>query len=418
MGVRGIDGIICYSTDPWGDMKRPGQLMRRLSERVQVLYVEPALSFTSVIKNWQTALGAASRERLRRGLSGRTDEVLPGIRVLTSLVTVPPHRLSFVPSPSLLGRVSERQHRAAADRARRAAKRLGMSSPVIWTSYPAPLIGWLGGERSVIVYDCMDRWTDFPDAIANPRWQGLVKGYERELLDRADVVFCSAAGLFDSKRRTAKGAVVLLRNGADVEHFLPRGRPVPDDIARLPRPIIGYVGALAEWVDFELLRSVALLRQDWSLVLVGPVFRGASSGDAGALRPISGLPNVHLLGPRPYSDVPAYLEAFDVATIPFRLNGLTEDTNPIKVYEYLAAGVPVVSTRLPELLTLPDVRLASNGAEFVEQCEAARLERFDRNRISHRVEVAERNSWEARAGVAWEAISELPGSRFPATARR
>lgn len=417
MDTGSVDGIICYSTDPWGDMKRPGQLMRRLSERVPVLYVEPHLSLTSVIKNWRTALGPASRERLYRGLSGRTGEVSPGIHVLSSLVTVPPQRLSFL-SASCLGRITERQQRRTADRAHRAAMRLGMSSAIIWISYPTPLIGSLDVERAGVVYDCMDRWTDFPDAISDAGWRGLVAEYERQLLATADVVFCSAAGLFESKRRTATGRVLLLRNGADVEHFSSRARRVPDDIAHLPHPIIGYVGAIAEWVDFELLRSVALLRPDWSLVLIGPVFRGKTSGDPRALKLISNLPNVHLLGPRPYPVVPAYLEAFDVATIPFRLNGLTEDTNPIKVYEYLAAGLPVVSTPLPELQTLPEVRLAMTATEFIEQAEAARLERLDIDRLSHRVEVAERNSWEARAEVAWEAISELPGGRSSATTPR
>jgi len=254
------------------------------------------------------------------------------------------------------------------------------------------------------VYDCMDRWTDFPDSLADSALRALVVDLEDGLLERANIVLCSAAGLFESKRAVAKGRTLLVRNGADVEHFLPTGREVPNDIAELPRPIVGYVGAVAEWVDFELLRDVAIARPDLSIVLVGPVFQGKTMGDDACLKVIADLPNVHLLGPRPYADVPAYVEAFDVATIPFRCNGLTEDTNPIKVYEYLAAGVPVVSTPMPEVAALAGVYLASDAPAFVDAVERACGERWDSDMIEARIEVGRQNSWQSRADAAWNAI--------------
>lgn len=399
-----IDGIICFSTDPWGEMKRPGQLMRCLSDRVPVVYVDPALSCTSIVKNWRSVLARALRDRVKRAFTRGSRTVAPGIHVVTPLISTPPQRIAFaLPEPALQA-FSARQHARAARKAYRAAARLGMSSPVVWVSYPMGLTEVPGGRMSAVVYDCMDRWTDFPDSMADASLRSLVVDLEGGLLDRADVVLCSAAGLFDAKRAVAKGRALLVRNGADVEHFAPKGRTVPDDIAGLPRPVVGYVGAVAEWVDFELLREVAIARPDWSIVLVGPVFQGQSMGDARGLQEIVGLENVHLLGPRPYADVPAYVEAFDVATIPFRCNGLTEDTNPIKVYEYLAVGVPVVSTPMPEVAALEGVHLAADAPAFVEAVERARDERWDGDMIAARMEVARQNSWESRADAAWGAI--------------
>jgi glycosyltransferase involved in cell wall biosynthesis len=406
MAAREIDGIICLSTDPWGDMKRPGQLMLRLAERVPIVYVEAQVSLTSLVKNWRHALSASSRDRLRRALSRRAEEVSPGIHVVTALVVVPAHRLSPLLSAARLQAVGDRQQAQASALAYRAAERLCVKSPALWVTYPLPLNEPPSGKRPAVVYDCMDRWTDFPDVQSDPKSLLLVEKAEQALLDRADVVLCSAAGLYASKRATAAGPVTLVRNGADVEHFAPTGRPTPGDLARLPRPIVGYVGAVAEWVDFKLIREAALSRPAWSFVLVGPSFKGKPMGDSRELDLISELPNVYLMGPRPYNEVPAYLEAFDVATIPFKLNGLTEDTNPIKVYEYLAAGVPVVSTDLPEVATLPHVRRVKDAPSFVAACEAASSERSDPGLIAERIEVADANSWEARAQVAWKALLE------------
>ena len=412
---REPDGVICFSTDPWGDMKRPVQLMRRLARRVPVLYVEPYLSVTSLLKNWQAAFRGMSTKRVGRALAGHPVELEPNLHVLTALVSIPPQRLSFTGSGSLVGTVGRAQHRRVVRAAYEAAFRLGMRAPVEWISYPISLAGVPRIDASTRVYDCMDRWSEFPDSLANTQWRELVAQFETQLLETADVVLCSAEGLFEAKQSVAKGRCALVRNGADVEHFAPLSRPVPADLASLPRPLVGYVGAVAEWVDFALVREAALLRPDWSYVLVGPVFQGKTMGNAGALRALDGLANVHVLGPRPYDSVPAYVEAFDVAMIPFVINGLTEDTNPIKVYEYLAAGVPVVSTPLREVVGLTGVRLASSASEFVVQAEAACAERRDPDLIGERIEAAATNSWDARAALAWEVISEHQPSPHRAT---
>src|SRR5262249_55743245 len=132
-------------------------------------------------------------------------------------------------------------------------------------------------------------------------------------------------------------------NGVDVDHFSQRAAPA-DDVRDLPRPRLGFVGGLSEWVDLGLVAHLARARPDWSLILVGPVGIDAA--------PVRNLPNVRLLGPRPYAALPAYLVAMDEGLIPFEQSPVTYHADPIKAYEYLAAGLPVVATDLPALRRL------------------------------------------------------------------
>src|SRR5262249_39293502 len=136
----------------------------------------------------------------------------------------------------------------------------------------------------------------------------------------------------------------FVSHGVDVAHFSRALDPAlapPADAAGLGRPVIGFFGLLAEWIDLGLLAGIARARPQWTLLLIGK-----ANVDTSALR---ALPNVRLLGQKPYATLPAYCRAFDVGVIPFRVDELTVRANPLKLREYLAAGLPVVSTDLPEV---------------------------------------------------------------------
>jgi glycosyltransferase involved in cell wall biosynthesis len=136
---------------------------------------------------------------------------------------------------------------------------------------------------------------------------------------------------------------ILVSHGVDYEHFskaVAHDLPAPADIADLPHPRLGFFGLIRDWVDLDLLAEVARRRPDWHLVLIGD--------SAIDLSPYQSLPNMHFLGRKPYAELPAYCQEFDVGLVPFRINELTKAVNPIKLREYLAAGLPVVSTPLPE----------------------------------------------------------------------
>src|SRR5207244_6589271 len=162
---------------------------------------------------------------------------------------------------------------------------------------------------------------------------------ERALLAGADLVVASSAPLEADSRRANRN-VLLLRNACDYDHFAKVG-PRP----RGPRPVVGYYGAIGDWVDADLVADLAERRPDWDFVLVGSTFTAD-------VRRLSRLPNVMLAGEKPYAEVPDWLAKFDVTILPFKRVPLTEATNPVKAYEILAAGKPLVSVPLPEMAAL------------------------------------------------------------------
>lgn len=203
-----------------------------------------------------------------------------------------------------------------------------------------------------VIYDCMDDHAGFGDASAP-----LVE-QERELLANADLVVVSSTQLEKHARAHAK-SVIVVRNACDYEHF------AIESTAKNDRPLIGYYGAIAEWFDSELVAELASRRPDWDFVLVGSTYRAN-------LGRLAELPNVSLPGEQSYDAIPHWLARFDVAIIPFKRMPLTEATNPVKVYEMLAGGKPVVSVPIPEVAALaPLVRLASDANEFEREIESA-----------------------------------------------
>src|SRR5579859_3873763 len=188
---------------------------------------------------------------------------------------------------------------------------------------------------------------------------------ERRLIEKSDLVIVSSSRLYETKHRYNPNTF-LVTHGVDVAHFrkacLP-ATPAPEDCPGMRHPVIGFFGLIADWVDLEIIRYIAASRPEWSFVLIGEV-----QTDISALRE---MPNVHLLGRRNYQSLPAYCKMFDVAVLPFIVNELTLAANPLKLREYLAAGLPVVATPLPEVVKLNGlVRTARTQEEFLDQIEA------------------------------------------------
>jgi glycosyltransferase involved in cell wall biosynthesis len=232
-----------------------------------------------------------------------------------------------------------------------------------------------------VVYDCMDLHTGFSTV------RKAMADQEDELLAEADVVLASSASLEQHALRKRK-EVVLLRNAGDYEHFAKTSR------ARNARPVIGYYGAIADWFDSALVADLAERRPDWDFLLIGSTY-GAD------ISRLARLPNVSLPGEEPYESLPEWLGRFDVAIIPFKRTKLTEATNPVKVYEMLAGGKPIVSVPLPEVAALaPLVRLASNAEEFEREI-AALLAHPDEG-IEARRAFAKEHTWERRFEVLRE----------------
>jgi glycosyltransferase involved in cell wall biosynthesis len=244
---------------------------------------------------------------------------------------------------------------------RRAMRKLRFHRPVNWVFNPAAglLAGKLGEEE--IVYYCVDEYTAFKGVDTN-----AMAGIERGLIAKADVVYVSAEKLLQSKR-SPHAPTCLIRHGVDYDHFasaLKAETSIPDEIAHLPKPVIGYFGLIDDdWVDIQLLLHVARSFSTGSVVMLGNATMDVSA--------LAREPNIHLLGRRPYSSLPAYSKGFDVAIIPFPISEVTVNANPLKAREYLAAGLPVISTAIPEVELLGHCLIGRTQDEFVAKLQEA-----------------------------------------------
>lgn len=379
--LRG-ETILCLAAAGWAGMWARAQQFMTIFARQgnRVIYVDPPVTYLSALKN------PALRERPANKLitvDGNIHIYSPPVFLPFGCIYRPVNRLN--------------QRRLAAGLAG-AFRGLGAMPTLCWTYLPnsVDLLPFLPlPSGTAVLYDCADEHTAFPGLINKK----VVARMEAELFRRAGVSLVSAGELYRNKKRMAPD-LLLVPNGADTGHFaraLDPELPLPGDLAALPRPVTGYVGAVSGWLDQEMVLAVARACPEGSVVLVGPVDTDVSL--------LKGLPNVHLLGRRDYRELPAYLKGFDVATVPFKINELTLGVNPVKLYEYLAAGLPVVSADLPEVRPFaPLVAVARTPEEFAGAVKEA-LAGDSPGKVSERLEVAARHSWQERALAAAEAVA-------------
>jgi UDP-galactopyranose mutase len=328
-----------------GVWQRPQQLLSRLAQRVPVLVVE------------EPFLGAHDGEH--RETHGAL-EVLRPIRTSFDVPRVDARTLAAV------------------------AAWTGARRPLLWLYSPMLLALADGFPGSPLVYDCMDELAAF--AFAPPE----MKARERDLLDRAALIFAGGRSLYEA-RKALGPKVRLYPSGVEFDHFARAASIAPHPLfAHLPKPIYGYFGVIDERLDLDVL--AALADSDAQTVMVGPVVKIDP-----AVLPRRA--NVHFTGAVPYADLPAFLAGFDVALLPFARNEATANISPTKTPEYLAGGKPVVSTPIADVVADwgDVVWVASTPGDFAAACAAAAAQP-DRTR-------ADRASDRAR-GAGWDAIVE------------
>jgi glycosyltransferase involved in cell wall biosynthesis len=217
-----------------------------------------------------------------------------------------------------------------------------------------------------------------------------IAALEQALVHKAGGVIVTAPGLYESKRPHAR-QIEMVPNGVDVEHFGRAARPdtvAPASVQALTRPVIGYLGAVQYWVDFDLIAHAARAHPEWSFVFVGSVEPLAR------VDKVRGLPNVHFLGRHPYGALPEFVAGFDVCINPYVLDQVAENVDPLKLYDYLASGKPIVSTDIPAARRFADLlRLTRTPEDFTRSIEAALRDPGD---AGARQRAAAQHSWEAR----------------------
>lgn len=288
------------------------------------------------------------------------------------------------------------------------SRRLRLRSDLLWTYNPLTMDVIAARRYRILVYHCVDAIDAQPGMATS-----AIAAAEERLVAASDIVFATSPYLAERCRRH-NPRTHYLPNVADYDHFARAGREdlaVPDELARLPSPRIGFVGALSGYkVDFDLLRAVASRHPEWSFVLIGQLGEGDPWTDVTGLEDLG---NVHLLGPRPYEVLPAYLKGCDVMMLPNRHNDYTRGMFPMKFFEYLAAGKPVVAVDLPALAAHRGLVYGGDTPEAFGRGIEQALSPADVARRPARLQTARQYTYATRTAAMLERIAEVGACASP-----
>jgi glycosyltransferase involved in cell wall biosynthesis len=386
-----IEGRVIVTLGSSWDFDPTGkhQLMKRLSARNRIVWV-----------NYHGSRRPTLAKGDIRTACAKLFEVSQGIRrVSDSIVQVTPMVLPGARHP-LLRSVHEKMLILQIRRAIAKARGDRPWPVQVWSF--APDVPYLAGKFSeeLFLYYCVDEFSEFEGYDRE-----AITASERRQIKAADLVVAASTKLHRAKCEI-RDDVMHVPHGVDFDHFASAWRndlTPPPGIRNLGGPVFGFFGLLHHWVDIELLAEVARLRPEYHFVLIGEAKTD--------VEPLAHQGNVHLLGRRDYAELPRYCAGFDAAMMLFKQTAMTENVNPIKLQEYLAAGLPIVSTPLREAERFNQVITFGDSAEsFASACDRVLVTwmRQDRERISR--SVCE-NSW----GTCVETLSRAVASRLAAT---
>jgi len=398
--------ILCFAPGPWDDIWRNRhQIMVRLSRANRVLYVEPWPYLRDVVRQIRAgslswlSLGGPHLSQLNSNLyvyrpaKWAPREARAPIRPLTQAIQL-----------GLL---------------RRTLRTLGFRQPLLWLFLPDMEVYVGQFDERLIVYHMVDEYSGY-DGVSEA-WRPIMQEMERDLAHGADLVLVSSETLLENKRSLNENTV-WVPNAVDYEAFAEASaravRPV--DIIGLSSPIAGYVGAINEKLDLELLAHAAHECAGWTFLLVGPVSL-QNKRALHALQELQRLGNVRFLGQRSVESVPAYIAACDVCLLPYKLNEWTRHIDSLKVYEYLASGKPVVSTRVPAAERFSDVIHLCDGADAFAAAIPRAQQQDSAERRAARQDIASRNTWDHRIAAISDALKhrlEETGGREARVASR
>lgn len=390
--LRLVEDIVCFGSGQWFFVPSvPEYTMCEMATMHRVLYVEPFVSILTVLRA-RMFRGKASA--FRPGFEWGIRSITPHLTVYTPPPIAMPfqHRFKWILHINVL---------ILTWLVKRVMRRLEFVKPILWI-YLFRLAGIVGRlSEKAVVYDCIEEEEFFAQGAETKR---RVRQMEDELCRRADAVIVLNEQLYRTKCHL-NPRTVRAPAGVNIGHFgkaVLTDTVIPQELSVLSRPIIGYFGQVDPWkIDLELLAHLARSRPSWSVVLVGPPYEAANNPC------VKGLTNLHVLGAKPYEDIPGYLKGFDVCLLPFKITDGTRNGTPLKLFEYLAAGKPIVSTDIPSAHLFPGlVYVGHSYGNFLEHVDQA-LSAVDNMLVERRLNMARENSWEKRVRIVSQVFLEI-----------
>ena len=372
--------IVIFSSLPWNFLwQRPHHIASKLAQKGHnIVYFEtpvyiPALSL---------------QKRIRKKQLVELRQIRENLWVATLYL------------PDFRGRLSRVKDKFCQRLFKSCLKKLNFhpDASIFYSLHFVPLIKPLTSMKTKITYDCVDDALSFPEFASNKYLKA-----EIELIKSSSVCFATSKLLCD-KITKYNSECVYLPNAMDFDHFNIATKSIPNvELPFLKHPVIGFIGAISDWVDVDLICRLAERHPEYSVLLVGPVNSGKDKLETKS--------NIVMVGTKPYETLPSYLSNIDVCLIPFKINNITLASNPIKMYEYLAAGKPVVSTALPEVIRNASgiVYIGKDEEDFIKKVEMAvkETEGKDETAAYERVDFARKNSWESRVDVIDQLLNEI-----------
>ncbi|GAB1477166.1 glycosyltransferase [Bacillota bacterium] len=372
--------IVCISTSPYFPVPtRKQNVMNRLSDS-EIIYIDPPVSYLAPIKDKTLfkKIGAYKQ----KGVKAREN-----LTVFSAPPVIP-----FFNKYRFINRINQRRLAAYI---KKKMKEAGFEKPYLWCYSPTScdLISQIPNRG--VVYDCVDRHSAYKGMI-NPR---VVDRMEADLASSASYVFCTASGLYETLRKYNEN-ISFIPNGADYELFSKAAGLKTE--APEQKPVFGFVGMLQECIEYEWMAALAEAFPEGELLLAGRSLPGVD------LSPLEKYKNIKFLGLLPQKELPDIIRTFDVCLNLFKKGRLSKDVSPLKFYEYLAAGKPVVSTAEPlQVAEYADVvYIAENIDDFVLKCREA-LGEHNPEKVTKRMEYAKASSWDKRVEQMEEALKTI-----------
>lgn len=370
--------IVCISPAPWDYpvWTNRQHIMSRLSKNHRVLYVFNPVFLRSCFK---------------RIISLKKNKIVSMLNEINSnLFVFTPFIIPFINKMPVIRSVNTL---IGSFFLKIAFNKLGFNKYIVWF-YDPEAVGYLDYlNPQLSCYDCVDEYSTMPD-YSTMRKKRRLEQLERELIKRCDLIFTTSMNLYHQKKQLNE-KTFLVENVGDFEHFnkVNHGKlKLPQDFPNVSFPVIGFIGAMDHYkVDFDLIEFIADTRPQWHLIMIGSRM---NSKDKRAPYPIRN--NIYYLGGKEYSNLPDYVAQFNICIIPYKINEYTKNVFPIKFFEFLATGKPVVTTALPALLQYKSiVNISQSYDEFLHAIEKS-LYHDSEDQKKERLQIAKNHTWESR----------------------